>query len=74
MHLSALIRRVVCVIRGSISWLGHGRFWRVTAPASRKAAPLRRSLGPIAVVIPARNEADVIGESVQSLLRQTAPT
>jgi hopene-associated glycosyltransferase HpnB len=47
-----------------------GSFWRVgrgTAPkASGQAFP-----GLVAVVVPARNEADVVGESVRSLLSQT---
>ncbi|HZU29472.1 MAG TPA: glycosyltransferase [Candidatus Angelobacter sp.] len=47
---------------------GHGGFWRIQPPtmpdsSSNKAAK-------IAVVIPARNEADVVGRAVTSLLRQ----
>ena len=51
----------------------HGRFWR---------ADQRLGTGPVAtpaewpcvpVVVPARNEADVIGQTVESLLRQDYP-
>src|SRR5215467_10393930 len=47
--------------------LGRGGFWRVR-PAT---APVSASDGArVAVIIPARNEADVIGRAVTSLLRQ----
>ena len=45
----------------------HGRFWQagpVLAPARPRAAP------PVAVVVPARDEAEVIARSVGSLLAQ----
>jgi hopene-associated glycosyltransferase HpnB len=51
--------------------LGRGMFWQIgrhLAVPSRNAIPAGRS---VAVVIPARNEADVIGNTVASLLRQT---
>lgn len=50
--------------------LGRGRFWRVTRhlPLSPiPVAPPRK----VAVVIPARNEAEVIGEAVASVLAQS---
>ena len=58
--------------------LFHGWFWRikgVLVPALRGAHDVsshRPSAGParLAVIIPARNEADVIGRSVTSLLHQ----
>ena len=50
--------------------LGHGRFWMVQRLRA-KAAPLTAIPGPIAVVIPARNEADVIGGAIHSLLQQS---
>ena len=49
--------------------LGRGGFWRVRpeqAPVAERTSGVR-----IAVVIPARNEADVIGASIRSLLRQS---
>src|SRR6478752_7303777 len=46
--------------------LGRGQFWRM-----RRAAPAGGpSSAPVAVIIPARNEADVIGRAVASLLQQ----
>src|SRR5579871_3487203 len=48
---------------------GRGGFWRIppTAPSSLgNEVPAR-----IAVIIPARNEADVIGRAIASLLRQS---
>jgi hopene-associated glycosyltransferase HpnB len=49
--------------------LARGAFWRFSesAPPPLNAAPR------VAVIIPARNEAEVIGESVDSLLRQDFP-
>lgn len=49
-----------------------GRFWRITTlPGGLK---LRAESAPrVAVVVPARNEADVIGQLAQSLLEQNYP-
>jgi hopene-associated glycosyltransferase HpnB len=52
--------------------LGRSSFWRLhesSATPLNDAGPIRR----IAVIIPARNEADVIGEAIASLLRQDYP-
>jgi hopene-associated glycosyltransferase HpnB len=56
----------------ALAWLYlallHGRFWQagpVLAPAVPASAP------PVDVVVPARDEADVIGESLRSLLAQS---
>jgi hopene-associated glycosyltransferase HpnB len=57
-----------------LSWLYlfffHGRFWQVNRlraeqPMSAPAA------GPIAVIVPARNEAESVGHAVRSLLNQS---
>jgi hopene-associated glycosyltransferase HpnB len=50
--------------------LFHGRFWRI---GTMMARPPRTegSSAKVAVVIPARNEADVVGQCVASLLHQT---
>jgi hopene-associated glycosyltransferase HpnB len=54
--------------------LGRGGFWRIY-PAAPALPPQERSTGSspvrIAVIIPARNEADVVGRAIRSLLRQT---
>lgn len=66
----ALIAGAICVLAWLYLLLGHGRFWmvrRLVAPA----LPPETIIAPITVVIPARNEADVIGRSVRSLLRQS---
>src|SRR5664279_1816256 len=70
MHSSALIAGFVCVILWLYLLLAHGRFWMVQRLGAREA-PLSAIPGPIAVVIPARNEADVIGDAVHSLLQQS---
>jgi len=44
-----------------------GQFWRMRAVHSGPAASAAR----IAAIIPARNEADVVGQTVTSLLRQS---
>jgi len=51
--------------------LARGGFWRIrdTETGPTAAPPARR----IAVVIPARNEADVIGRAVASLVKQQCP-
>jgi hopene-associated glycosyltransferase HpnB len=70
MHLLALIAGSVCVILWLYLLLAHGRFWRVQHVGSEAAAEPAIA-GPIAVVIPARNEADVIGDAMRSLFQQT---
>lgn len=55
--------------------LGHGRFWRVgallaTRPPAGAAPPVPPVPARIAAIIPARNEAQVVGLSVTSLLNQ----
>ena len=54
--------------------LGRGGFWRIY-PAAPALPPQERSTGSspvrIAVIIPARNEADVVGRAIRSLLQQT---
>ena len=76
MFLAALIAGLVCIAIWIYLLLAHGRFWRIPlAPILAKSGreqSTRSEGGPsIAVVIPARNEADVIGRAVASLLRQT---
>jgi hopene-associated glycosyltransferase HpnB len=65
-----LIAGGICVLAWLHLLLGRGRFWR----AQRLVAPTlppATIIAPIAVVIPARNETDVIVRSVSSLLRQS---
>jgi hopene-associated glycosyltransferase HpnB len=61
---------IVTAVAWAYLLLGRGGFWRVREPAA--AAP-RKSHQWIAAVIPARDEAAVIGDSVASLLQQTWP-
>jgi hopene-associated glycosyltransferase HpnB len=51
--------------------IARGGFWR--APQQELEAPAPATWAPVAAVIPARNEADGIGEAVDSLLRQDYP-
>src|ERR1039457_45492 len=67
---NALIAGCVCVFVWIYLILAHGRFWMVQRLGAQEA-PLSAIPGPIAVVIPARNEADVIGDAVRSLLQQS---
>ncbi len=48
-------------------WLGRGRFWQVDLALP----PPVTFTGRVAIIIPARNEAESIAETVTSLLRQT---
>ena len=51
--------------------LARGRFWVARASACR--AELQLGIRRIVAVIPARNEADVIGDAITSLLKQNFP-
>lgn len=50
--------------------LGHGRFWQA-GPSLAPALPVQAP--PVAVIVPARDEAPVIGRSLASLLAQDYP-
>jgi hopene-associated glycosyltransferase HpnB len=60
----------ICLLAWLYLLLFHGHFWQVSRliPAKQPALPIR---GTIAVVIPARNEANNIGRAVHSLLAQS---
>ena len=69
MHSPILLAAVLCVIVWLYLLLTRGGFWMV----GRLGASVPQNIAPgrIAVVIPARNEADVIGQSVSSLMAQS---
>ncbi len=48
---------------------GRGRFWQVSAAATGQSLP-PASAPRVAVIVPARNEANVIGQAIRSLLEQ----
>ncbi|MDR3748708.1 MAG: glycosyltransferase [Acidobacteriota bacterium] len=64
----------VCGILCLLAWLYlllfHGRFWQVSRLQTGRP-PESQLSGPIAVVIPARNEASHIGRALRSLLAQS---
>ncbi|MGB8886666.1 MAG: glycosyltransferase [Candidatus Korobacteraceae bacterium] len=66
----AVIAGSICVLAWLYLLLAHGRFWMVERWRARNST-LAKISGPIAVVIPARTEAEVIGRTVVSLLRQS---
>jgi hopene-associated glycosyltransferase HpnB len=66
----ALIAGAISVFAWLYLLLAHGRFWMVQRWGAQNV-PLPTIIPPLAIVIPARNEADVIGRSVGSLLRQS---
>jgi hopene-associated glycosyltransferase HpnB len=70
MFLAALIPGTVCLLAWIYFLLAHGEFWRVSDLGSH-VGPAPAITGKVAVVIPSRDEAAVIGETVQSLLAQT---
>lgn len=53
--------------------LGRGAFWRCGERDDKAAPPSPTSWPDVVAVIPARDEADMIGQSVGSLLRQDYP-
>ena len=64
-----IILAVICVAIWAYLLAARGQFWR--GAVQDAAAPPRPQHWPsVAVVVPARNEAECIAESVQSLLRQ----
>ena len=70
MHSLALISGLLCLAIWIYLLADHGRFWRLeTLHAGVQPAAMIH--GTIAVVIPARDETEVIGQTVYSLLRQT---
>ncbi|MGB7555347.1 MAG: glycosyltransferase [Candidatus Korobacteraceae bacterium] len=70
MHLFGLIAGLLCIFLWFYLLLAHGRFWMLDRLGAEKAG-LSAIPGPIAVVIPARDEADVVGEAMHSLLQQS---
>jgi hopene-associated glycosyltransferase HpnB len=65
----------IIAIAAALGWIylvfARGGFWRATVRDAEVAAPTTPV--PVAVIIPARDEADGIGEAVVSLLRQNYP-
>lgn len=49
--------------------LARGNFWRIQAVAERAAAPASQP-PRIAVIVPARDEAEMVGQAIRSLLQQ----
>jgi hopene-associated glycosyltransferase HpnB len=70
MHWFALIAGLLCLAIWIYLLTAHGGFWRVSG-VQAAVQPMGTIDGTIAVVIPARDEADVIGSTVESLLSQT---
>ena len=76
MLLLALITAWLCVAAWVYLLLGHGGFWRIASAEMVPTPSQPRGMSEvptpaIAIVIPARNEADVIGRAIASLLRQS---
>lgn len=70
MHELFFVSGTLCLLAWLYLLLVHGRFWQVSRLQAGKPTESQIS-GPIAVVIPARNEADQIGRAVGSLLAQS---
>jgi hopene-associated glycosyltransferase HpnB len=67
----AFITGICCVSVWGYLLLGRGMFWRISPEHANSASPPPEPCARIAVVVPARDEADVVGQSVTSLLNQT---
>jgi hopene-associated glycosyltransferase HpnB len=70
MFMAGIAAGVLCFAAWLYLLLAHGEFWRVK-PALADLPAALTDLGQVAVVIPARDEADVIGATVKSLLSQS---
>ncbi len=70
MHLLGLIGGLLGLSIWVYLLTAHGGFWKV-ATLTAEVQPLYQIDRSIAVVVPARDEADVIGSTVESLLTQT---
>jgi hopene-associated glycosyltransferase HpnB len=71
MYEVGLIAGVICIAIWVYLQALHGGFWRVSR-LQAPPIPVGAVGGTVAVVIPARDEADVIGTTVRSLLEQTS--
>lgn len=65
--ISIIVLGSICLLIWLYLFILHGGFWRVRI--QRESNPATRA--SVIAVIPARNEADVIGRAVRSLLAQT---
>ena len=64
----------ICVAAWSYLLGAHGRFWSIRAAQADPKTQANTPAGVrVAVVVPARNEADVIGRAIHSLLSQSSP-
>ncbi len=70
MYAFALIAGWLCVAAWLYLLLGRGRFWRISSPPQNHDSQGKKP-PRIAVVIPARNEANFIARAIASLVRQT---
>ena len=70
MFTFALLPGLVCLAAWIYLLLCRGHFWRISLPPEPNDASPTTARAFVAVLIPARNEADVIGRAVDSLLRQ----
>ncbi len=64
-----IVAGALCLLIWLYLCLFHGRFWRISTMVAR---PPGTEVSPakVAVIVPARNEADVVGRCVTSLLNQ----
>ena len=70
MHSFMIVAGALAVVTWLYLLLARGRFWQVQRLGDEVRAPTKT--GFIAVIIPARNEGDVIGRSISSLLQQSS--
>jgi len=70
MYSLAVTGAFICLATWLYLLVAHGGFWKVSSHLS-PLSPAQHLQGTIAVVIPARDEADVIGGTVTSLLAQS---
>ena len=70
MHSLALTGAAICLATWIYLLLAHGGFWKIDNLVS-PVSPAQQVQGTIAVVIPARDEAVVIGGTIASLLAQS---
>jgi hopene-associated glycosyltransferase HpnB len=70
-YLMLIAAGILSVVIWGYLMFARGQFWRIQAPSPGRLADVQ--LLRIAVIVPARDEAEFVGQAVKSLLQQAGP-